>query len=163
VISRPKTSCSKPAIAFPSSAIVISSAPCRSEALRPDPPGLVTELDEAARRVLDEPGRSAHVDERPLLGWPGDLLEQLPVEPAPAAPPRRVLAEPGRSAHVDERPLLGWPGDLLEQLPVEPAPVALPSLRRFAREREADVDVAVDALELVTVDHVVERAGRVEQ
>src|SRR5918992_4313036 len=75
------------------------------------------------------------------------------------------LHEGRRATDVDERALARRPVDLVEELLVDPAAVAAPSLRLLACEREADVDHVVgrDCHQLVTVDDLRERAGRVQE
>src|SRR5439155_21690460 len=87
----------------------------RPEALGLDPPRVVPEVDERARRDLDEGGRPADVDERALLRRPGDVLEELPVDPSPVPPPPFGLRAGQREPDVD--PVSGSP--LRELLPVD--------------------------------------------
>src|ERR671918_1546112 len=78
---------------------------------------------------------------------------------------RGGLHEGRRATYVDERALARRPVDLVEEFLVDPAAVSAPSLRLLACEREADVDRAAcrDCHQLVTVDHLRERAGRVQE
>src|SRR5947209_2270518 len=78
---------------------------------------------------------------------------------------RDALDEPRRAADVDARPLLPRPGHLAEHPLVDPARVARPALGLRARERVHDLDAVVrrKALELVTVDDLVERARGIKE
>src|SRR5919198_1064 len=96
--------------------------------------------------------------------------EALGADPSGVVPERdeRVrgrLDERRRPADVGQRLLVGRPRDLAEQLGVDAARIARPVLRPLAREREAHVDAVARAqpLELVAIDHLAQRARRVQQ
>src|ERR1700739_1379941 len=92
VISLPKCSYSCPAIAFPSTASIVTPGVSRSgsrgaEAFSPDASAVMSGVDEPLRCGLDEPTGAAHVDQRTFLRRPDDLGEQVAVDaPAMALP-----------------------------------------------------------------------------
>src|ERR671914_869866 len=127
VTSTANTSCSSPAIAFPSvcsepASISVSS---RSEALGVDTRRLVAELHEQPRRLLDEGRRPAHVHAWPLGRRRPESGEHVAVDAAgEALPARRRMLAGERDAHVDgvargrlRRSAVARP--LLEAVPVE--------------------------------------------
>ena len=94
------TATSVPAMAFPSRA-AIGLGPCGPEAFDPDATGFVAEGDEGARRRLHERGRAARIHKWPLAPGPGDLGEELLVDPAPVSLPSVGLLAGQRVADVD--------------------------------------------------------------
>jgi hypothetical protein len=100
VSSVPKTAMSVPAIAFPSSA-AIGLASCGPEAFGADATGFMAEGHEGARSRLHERGRAARIHKRPLASGPGDLAEELLVDPASVSLPSLGLLAGQRVADVD--------------------------------------------------------------
>src|SRR5438105_7672126 len=99
VISTAKTSCSRPATAFPSSISESISASCRSEALGLHLSRLVPELHERLGHDLDERRGAADVDVWPLRGARADLREHLGVDAAREASPAGRLGARQRVRH----------------------------------------------------------------
>src|SRR5437660_12721595 len=77
---------------------------------------------------------------------------------------RDALDQPRRAADVDERPLHRGPAHLAQHLVVDAARVAGPAVGLRARECVHDVDAVVlcEPVELVAVDHVLERPRGIE-
>jgi hypothetical protein len=61
----------------------------------------MAEGHEGARRRLHERGRAARIHKRPLVPGPGDLAEELLVDPAPVSLPSLGLLAGQRVADVD--------------------------------------------------------------
>src|SRR5438067_1179981 len=99
-----------PAIAFPSTA-PIGLRSCRSEAFGADATGFMAEGYQRACRRLHERRRAADVHKRVLARQPGDLAEQLLVDPASVSVPSLGLLTGQRVANVD-RAGGGNPGQL---------------------------------------------------
>src|SRR4030095_16654712 len=72
-----------------------------TEALGPDACWIMAEVDEPARRCLNKWSWAADVRERFLAPGPGDLLEELPIDPAGVAVPALGLLAGQRKANVD--------------------------------------------------------------
>src|SRR3954452_5233182 len=102
VISRPTISPSSPAIALPSSQVAsvstLISSSRRSEALGADRARVVAGRDEQVGGALDERGRPAHEDARPVLRARPDRLDHRGIDaPAEAGPAGRLLARQGEA------------------------------------------------------------------
>jgi hypothetical protein len=89
-----------PATAFPSRAS-IGLASCGPKAFGADATGFVAEGNQRACRRLHDRGRAAHAHEWALARRPGDLLEELSVDPAPISAPFLRLLPGQRVADVD--------------------------------------------------------------
>src|SRR5579884_4321974 len=119
VISTVKIVPSRPPIAFPSS----SSSPGRTalppgwaEALGPDRPGVVSELDQRPGDGFDERRRSADEGQRRLTDGPCHLMQHLPVDTPGESPPAGGLS-PGQGEVHGQAVLEG--GQPLQLPPVD--------------------------------------------
>src|SRR5207248_6799148 len=83
--------------------------------------------------------------------------------PEPQQPVRRRVHEPRRAADEDTRPLARRPCDLAQEFVVDSPRVAGPAIRLRPRQRLEDLDVRPDSLQLLAVDHVLERPRGIQQ